>query len=349
MLEVQIEKKLGSFHLSSAFEAGNEVLALLGASGSGKSVTLRCIAGIEHPDSGRIVLDGRVLFDRQAHIDLPPQQRRIGYLFQQYALFPQMTVLENIAVGARSLPKAARLAAARQKIRAFRLEGCENQYPDELSGGQQQRTALARMLMTEPALLLLDEPFSALDSYLKYELETELSDMLTTFPGTVLWVSHDRGEVYRNCSRVLIMEQGRSSPVICRDTLIHDPGTVGAAMLSGCKNVVPAEARDGGAYVPCWGLLLPGVVLPDGCKMIGIRAHEVRPATDDANDAIRCTVARAVEDVFSMIYLLKLPDAQADAPYLRMECVKHGAPAFGEGAQIAVCVRPSDVLYLRKN
>ena len=347
MLEVQIEKKLGAFQLSSEFTAGNEVLALLGASGSGKSMTLKCIAGIERPDSGRIVLDGRVLFDRAAHIDLPPQQRRIGYLFQQYALFPQMTVLENIAVGARSMPRSARLAAARQKIRAFRLDGCEKKYPDELSGGQQQRAALARILMTDPALLLLDEPFSALDSYLKYELETELSDMLAAFSGTVLWVSHDRDEVYRNCPRVLIMEKGRSSPVITRDTLIHNPVTVGAAMLSGCKNVVPAERRENGAYVPCWRLLLPGVMLPEGCTVIGIRAHEVRPAGEDAPDAVCCTVARVVEDVFSTIYLLRPPDAPDGAPYLRMECEKSGTPAVPKGSQISVCIRPSDMLYLR--
>ena len=201
-LYVDIEKRLGVFRLQSKFEVADETLALLGASGCGKSVTLKCIAGIMTPDRGRIVLNGRVLFDSEKKIDLTPQQRRVGYLFQQYALFPNMTVEQNILCGIRAGSRSEKRSLAAEKLRMFRLEGLEKKYPAQLSGGQQQRVALARILCSEPQAILLDEPFSALDSYLKWNLELELSDLLAGFRGPILWVSHDLGECYRNCQKV---------------------------------------------------------------------------------------------------------------------------------------------------
>ena len=201
-LSVDIQKQLGDFHLAVRFEAENETLALLGASGCGKSVTLKCVAGILTPDAGKIVLDGVTLYDSAAKINLPPQKRQVGYLFQQYALFPNMTVRQNIAAAVRD--KARRKAEVAEKLHQFQLEAVADQKPGQLSGGQQQRCALARILASEPKAILLDEPFSALDSYLKYQLELELSNTLEGFPGTVLWVSHDRGEVFRNCRRVCV-------------------------------------------------------------------------------------------------------------------------------------------------
>ena len=196
-LSVDIRKALGNFHLAVQFDAGDETLALLGASGCGKSVTLKCIAGILTPDEGHIELDGVTLYDSASRINLPPQRRQVGYLFQQYALFPNMTVRQNIAAAVRD--KARRQTEVAEKLRQFRLEAVADQKPGQLSGGQQQRCALARILASEPTAILLDEPFSALDSYLKYQLELELAETLSGFPGTVLWVSHDRGEVFRNC------------------------------------------------------------------------------------------------------------------------------------------------------
>ena len=154
-LYVDIEKRLGAFRLQSKFEVAGETLALLGASGCGKSMTLKCIAGIVTPDRGRIVLNGRVLFDSEKKIDLTPQQRRVGYLFQQYALFPNMTVEQNILCGIREGSRAEKRALAAEKIRMFRLEGLEKKHPAQLSGGQQQRVALARILCSEPQALLL--------------------------------------------------------------------------------------------------------------------------------------------------------------------------------------------------
>ena len=164
-LEVDIEKKLGDFRLRAAFTCDKGITGILGASGSGKSMTLKCIAGIERPDRGRIVLDGRVLFDSRQKINLKPQKRRVGYMFQNYALFPTMTVTQNIAAG-----QGISADRVREMIERFHLKGLEGHYPSELSGGQQQRVALARIMAYRPDLILLDEPFSALDDNLKERL-----------------------------------------------------------------------------------------------------------------------------------------------------------------------------------
>ncbi|MDF2632452.1 MAG: ABC-type sulfate/molybdate transport system, ATPase component, partial [Caproiciproducens sp.] len=176
-ISVDITKTLGNFRLNVKFEAQDEILALLGASGSGKSMTLKCIAGVEKPDAGRIVLGGRVLFDSEQKINLSPQKRKTGYLFQHYALFPNMTVEENIAAGICA-PKREKGEKIQEKIKAFYLNGLEKHYPSQISGGQQQRVALARILASEPEILMLDEPFSALDSYLRWQMEQEMSGVL---------------------------------------------------------------------------------------------------------------------------------------------------------------------------
>ena len=198
-LEVHIEKKLNGFTLRSDFTAGNTATAILGASGCGKSMTLRCIAGIVKPDKGRIVLDGRVLFDSGQHIDLPPQQRGVGLLFQNYALFPNMTVEQNILCGLKAeIDKAARKARCAEMLQAMRLESLAKRYPAQLSGGQQQRTALARILVGKPKILMLDEPFSALDSYLREEVEGEVGSLLAGFASSFsnrLLVTHGTAAV----------------------------------------------------------------------------------------------------------------------------------------------------------
>ena len=194
-LEVNITKKLDGFTLHANFAARSTATAILGASGCGKSMTLRCIAGIVKPDAGHIVLDGRVLFDSAQHIDLPPQQRGVGLLFQNYALFPNMTVEQNVLCGLKAeKDKAARKARCAEMLQAMRLESLAKRYPAQLSGGQQQRTALARILVGRPKILMLDEPFSALDSYLREEVEGEVGSLLAGFGGTALLVTHNRDE-----------------------------------------------------------------------------------------------------------------------------------------------------------
>ena len=170
-IDVEIKKKTGNFCLEVKFCAEEEIFALLGASGCGKSMTLKCIAGIETPDEGHIILNGRVLFDSEKKINIIPQKRKVGYMFQDYALFPNMTVEKNIMAGMGKHPS---VEIVQNYIERFQLNGLENRLPAQLSGGQKQRVALARMMAAEPEILLLDEPLSALDSYLKWQMEEEL-------------------------------------------------------------------------------------------------------------------------------------------------------------------------------
>ena len=209
-LEVNITKKLDGFILHANFAARSTATAILGASGCGKSMTLRCIAGIVKPDAGRIVLDGRVLFDSAQHIDLPPQQRGVGLLFQNYALFPNMTVEQNVLCGLKAeKDKAARKARCAEMLQAMRLESLAKRYPAQLSGGQQQRTALARILVGRPKILMLDEPFSALDPATKERLYATLRDVHARFDCTIVFVTHDFAEARSLADRVGVLLDGR--------------------------------------------------------------------------------------------------------------------------------------------
>lgn len=206
-LYVDIEKRLGAFRLQSKFEVADETLALLGASGCGKSVTLKCIAGIMTPDRGRIVLNGRVLFDSEKRTDLTPQQRRVGYLFQQYALFPNMTVEQNILCGIRAGSRSEKRALAAEKLRMFRLEGLEKKYPAQLSGGQQQRVGIARAMAADPKIIYFDEPTSALDPELTQEVLQVMKD-LAAKGMTMVIVTHEMAFAREVSDRVVFMENG---------------------------------------------------------------------------------------------------------------------------------------------
>ena len=345
-LSVDIRKQLGNFRLEVQFDAGGETLALLGASGCGKSVTLKCIAGILKPDEGRITLDGVTLFDSAARIDLPPQRRHVGYLFQNYALFPNMTVAQNIAAGVKERVRRREITA--EKLRQFRLEDVSGQKPWQLSGGQQQRTALARILASEPKAILLDEPLSALDSYLKYQLELELAETLDAFPGTAVWVSHDRGEVFRSCRRVCVLDAGKSQPVQTLEELFRAPGTEAAARLSGCRNCAGAEPRGEAVFVPAWNVTLRCAgPAADHVRSIGIRAHQVRPAPPGTENSFPCAVVRVIEDVFSTVVLLRPEGAAADAPLLRMELDKAAWQAVPDKQRLTAAIPPEDILLLK--
>lgn len=246
-LSVHIRKKLGDFQLAVDLEHPGGITGLLGASGCGKSMTLKAIAGIEKPDEGRIVLDGRVLFDSEKKVNLKPQDRKVGYLFQNYALFPNMTVEKNILCGlSAEKDRGMRKKKMEDMLEKMDLSEQRKLYPAQLSGGQQQRTALARMLVSEPEVLLLDEPFSALDSYLRELLQIQVKDILAGYGKDVLLVSHSRDEVYYLCGRTAVMEKGRILKTDETKKLFADPGSRAGAMLTGCKNI--AGARKIGEY-----------------------------------------------------------------------------------------------------
>ncbi len=350
MLEVNITKRLGSFRLDVCFMAQNEIFALLGASGCGKSMTLKCIAGIEKPDEGRIVLDGRVLFDSQLRIDLPPQQRKVGYLFQSSALFPHMTVRQNIGAGIHHVSNAVRDKKVNEKLKSFYLSGMEEKYPHQLSGGQQQRVALARILASEPQLLLLDEPFSALDSYLRWQLEQELQDTLEAFPGTTLFVSHSRDEVFRLCKTVCLMDNGKSEEPLPVRELFEHPRTLSAALLSGCKNYSRAVVNNAHSlYATDWGAMLhTAEEIPPETRYVGIRAHYVKQKNGGENE-LSCRILRVVEDVFGTIVTLQPETAKEDTDFsrIRMELSKGEAEKLHPGDVIGVSLSPERLLLLR--
>jgi molybdate transport system ATP-binding protein len=287
-IEIDIVKKVSNFTLNVKFEAENERLGLLGASGCGKTITLKCIAGIMKPDSGRIVINSRTVFDSSKNINLPPQLRRTGYLFQQYALFPTMTVRQNLEIVLHHCSKVERKQRVDEMLEKLRLEDFSNQKPSQLSGGQQQRTAMGRMLVSSPEIIMLDEPLSALDSFLRLTVETELMEILANFDGTILFVSHNRDEVYRICQRMLILQDGNVVTFGTTEELFHNPKTLAAARLTGVKNIAPAfQVDDRKINVPDWGLVLETEQeIPRGTIHVAIRAHHIREAQRD--EAINC-------------------------------------------------------------
>ena len=294
----------------------------------GKSLTLKCIAGIQRPDRGRILLDGRVLFDSEAGIDLPPQQRRVGYLFQQYALFPTMTVYENIRCGARGRgSRAEQDAIVRQMLTQLQLQGLESLRPAQLSGGQAQRVALARMLAADPRLLLLDEPFSALDTHLRDQLQPQLRDLLRTVGRQAVLVTHSRDEAYRLCSTLCIMDEGRTLRTGPTKEVFADPGSMAAARLTGCKNL--AEARrvdDHTVEVPAWGVRLQTArPVPDNLRAVGLRAHYFNPRTAVNRFAVQD--AGAMEEPFEWCLLFRYAGQAPDSAPLWWRMPKDKKPA----------------------
>ena len=229
-LQVELEKKVKTGTIQVEFSLENEVLGILGRSGCGKSVTLKCIAGILQPEKGKIQLDDRVLYDSERNISRKARERRIGYLFQNYALFPNLTVLENIRFSLKRSDREGQ-AYARELLERFYLTEVADSYPAILSGGQQQRTAMARMLAARPEVLLLDEPFSALDSFLRREMEREVREVLKSFGGVSILVSHNKEEIRRLTQRCMVMEQGKIAEFGRTEEIFARPGSAEGQLL----------------------------------------------------------------------------------------------------------------------
>lgn len=354
-IQVSIKKNFGSFVLDVNFEAKNEVMALLGASGCGKSMTLKCIAGVVCPDEGRIVVNGVTLFDSKERINLSPQKRRVGLLFQNYALFPNRTVEQNIlpvlSLGKRKENIKERFRAL---IRQFHIEGLENHYPAQLSGGQQQRVALARIMASDPSIIMLDEPLSALDSYLRWQLEEELARALEGFEGTTLYVSHNRDEVFRICRSVCVMSEGRTERVRSLPELFESPDTLAAALLSGCKNYSRAEridehtvrALDWNSNFKCTAKLAENI------EYIGVRTHDISLCgVGEGGNVLFCKVLRVTQDVFSTIVNVLPEKATPTRKFscLRMEVPKSVGETLRAGGSVTIQIKPDDILPLKNS
>ncbi|HEU4437909.1 MAG TPA: ABC transporter ATP-binding protein [Methylomirabilota bacterium] len=237
-LEVSLRKALPGFTLDVTWSAGDGVAALFGPSGAGKTLTLQCLAGLVRPDAGRIVVGGQVLFDAAAGIDVPPQRRRVGYVFQGYALFPHLTVRDNVGFGLRGRRRAERTRRVDEVLARLGLEPLAERHPRELSGGQRQRVALGRALATDPALLLLDEPLSALDLPLRQALRDELRSVLTDWGIAAVLVTHDLGEAYRLGDRIVVYEEGRVIQAAPRAELLWQPSSRSVARIMGIRNLL---------------------------------------------------------------------------------------------------------------
>jgi molybdate transport system permease protein len=354
-LEVQIAKKLPDFTLDVAFTVDRTPLGILGPSGAGKTMLLRCIAGVIRPDRGRIALDGRVFFDSELGIQVPARERRLGLLFQHFALFPHRTVAENIGFGLRHLPPASRDKSVAALVKRARVSGLEQRYPRELSGGEQQRVALARALAIEPKALLLDEPLSALDTHLRSQVEALLQETFTSLHSPALVVTHNIEEAYRLGEQLLVLSRGRVVAFGPKEEIFRHPPSLEVARLTGCKNfsrVRPisenmVEALDWG----CRLRVAQSIVRPPA--YVGIRAHHIDYAesskvnSDDEN-TFPCWLARSSETPFRITLYLRLhrPPVDSSEFDLQAEVFKEKWEGFRECPLPWHARLPPDSLFL---
>ncbi len=332
-LFLDIKKRYPGFMLDMQLKAGEERVALLGASGCGKSCTLRCIAGVETPDEGRIVVNGVTFFDSAAGVNLSPQERKCALLFQNYQLFPNMTVADNVCAGVKGVgDAAARKKLAESYLGIFGLADFADRYPARLSGGQQQRVALARMVAAHPGIFMFDEPMSALDSYLKSALEQNMLDLFDVCNRTVLYVSHDIDEACRLCQRICVMHDGHVEEVGSVEDVVRRPQTLAALRLTGCKNTSRArKIGDEEVEALDWGMSFNvGREVPDNVAYLGIRASyfHVDNRAEGGRNSYDLHVARVSDSRFERLVLLDAP--RVDAPTrLQWKVNKVGVPADG--------------------
>jgi molybdate transport system ATP-binding protein len=272
LLKVEINRTLPGFKLDVALSVNGEVLGILGPSGSGKTMTLLCIAGLIHPDSGFIQLNDRVLFDSSKKLNLQPKDRNVGFVFQNYALFPHLSAGNNIAYGIRHQPKKEVDRRVQLLIENMGLSGLQNRYPSELSAGQQQRVAVARALAPEPDILLLDEPFSALDSLTKEQLEMQILDLRQFYKGHIILVTHDLAEAYRLSSRIAVYDTGKIAQCDLKEKIISSPVNRTVARITRFRN------------------FMDGVIT-------GITNKQVRVTVPDLDTSLICQLTRRSQSV----------------------------------------------------
>jgi molybdate transport system permease protein len=330
-LEVHIAKRLQDFTLDVSFTAAGEPLGILGPSGAGKSMLLRSIAGLERPDRGRIALNGRVLFESDRRVDVPARDRHVGMLFQHYALFPHLTVAQNVAFGLQDLPHPQRELRLAQALDRTHAADLRDRYPRQISGGEQQRAALARALSIEPQALLLDEPLAALDTHLRGQMETLLQETFAAFERPALVVTHNMEEAYRLAAQLLVLIRGRVVAFGPREEIFLHPPTLEVARLTGCKNFSRArpisettvEALD-------WECRLRTThPVPAPVAHVGLRAHhidfvEADGAALNSENVFPCWPVRSSETPFRVTLYLRLHRApgEGEEPHLQAEVFK---------------------------
>ena len=334
---VDICKRFSDFTLNVQFETDGEPLGILGASGSGKSMTLKCVAGLIAPDEGYIKVGDQVVFDSAARINLPPQKRDVGYLFQSYALFPHMTLRRNIAIAACGT-KEERGRIADDLIKRYQLTGLEDRYPSHLSGGQQQRAAIARIFASSPRILLLDEPFSALDAFLRESMQMELTEITESYDGDVVLVTHNRDEVFRTCRRLVILHDGHVAAAGELKSVFNNPVNHVAAQVTGCKNISPIRRLAPRTLLATdWGVTLTADRdIEDHHTHVGIRAHDFSAEAGENRFPIK--IRKILAGPFEQTVLVDMAAAAGSAHASVPDSA--GAPASIDGETNPETVNP---------
>lgn len=323
MLVCKIKKDFANFKLDVDFEMRNESLGFLGASGSGKSLTLKAIAGLIKPDLGKIILNGRTLFDSEKKINLRPQERRVGYLFQDYALFPNFTVEENVRAGLREKEDIT------DKLKEMHIYHIKDKLPAYISGGERQRTALCRILVNKPDILLLDEPFSALDEFLKNSIETEVLNIIRKYELKTILVSHNKDEVYRMSDNIISIKDGKSGARRTRREFFESPLSLTEAKLIGINNFSDFEIEGDEIFLKAWGIRLKTKIKEKG-GVCGLRSRDIILSDRALNDDyIRIEDYRLVENIDSFLLILNQDDRKYDD--LRIEIDKKDYKKLGAG------------------
>jgi len=325
-LSVVIEKRLAEFTLTVEFAAGDRPLSILGASGAGKTMLLRCIAGLEKPERGRIVLQDRVLFDSDTRVNLPAREREVGMLFQDYALFPHRTVAENVGFGITDLADRQRVERMRELSTQMLMDALVERYPRELSGGEQQRVALARALATRPQALLLDEPLSSLDTHLRSRISLLLQETFAQYRRPALMVTHNIEEAYRMSEELLVLQRGRVAAIGRKEEIFQRPASAEVARLTGCKNISRVEAKgDGSFFATDWGLRLKGRrAANEATRFAGIRAHHIawmrrHPDAPAPENVVPCWLARISETPFGMTVFLRTRETERASDEIELQ------------------------------
>jgi molybdate transport system ATP-binding protein len=358
LLEVNIKKAYPGFKLDVSFSVDREILAILGPSGSGKTMTLQCIAGLLRPDEGLIKLNDKVLLDSARKVNLSTQVRRVGFVFQNYALFPHLTVDQNVAYGIKDRPKDEIKPRVAELLEKMHIGGLGQRYPRQLSAGQQQRVALARAIAPEPDVLLLDEPFSALDSQVKERLELELMNLQNFYRGNILFVTHDLAEGYKLASKIAVYESGRVVQCDQKKRVIESPANRTVARLTGVRNIMEGKitAIEGSTVrvaVPELGGELVvktdntgGLALHQGVT-IGIRPEYVHIVDQPGQNTFKCKPDRIVEGVSIINCFFHTGSSETSRHWLEVSLHKLHAPLIEEDREVYLYLAPHHIALIK--
>lgn len=360
MLKVEIKRSLAGFNLDVAFAIEGEVLGILGPSGSGKTMTLHCIAGLVKPDSGSIKLNDRVLFDSTQKINLPAKARNVGLVFQNYALFPHLTAAENIGYGIRHRTRDDIKHRVQILVENMGLQRLQNHYPAQLSSGQQQRVAVARALAPEPDILLLDEPFSALDSLTKEQLETQILDLRRFYKGNIILVTHDLEEAYRLSSRIAVYEAGKIVQCDDKDRLLSHPANSNVARLTRFRNFmdgVITSINDKNVFVDVPELGINLKIAANGYKnlavnrsvTLGIRSEHIQSVTGPGQNIFRGTLNSSVENLASINCYFSLNNNDNSTCKVEAAFSKSALPALTDGSSFYLYFPPENIVIIAEN